>query len=424
MYFLYSCFLFFAIILYTPVYYVKNLLKKKKALNFNARFGLGIQGKQLPHPSIWFHAVSVGEVLCLRRLVQELKQRHPDWSIYCSTLTETGQKTAVDNLKSVDQFIYVPVDLGWVVKRFFKILQPSLFAVVETEIWPHLLRGAKRNTNGVLMVNGRVSSASARKYSKVRWFIRCVLKNVDCFLMQTEEDSQRLSCLGVESDRMKIIGNLKSDIILPEMDGSERATLRKELSLEQDIKVFIAGSTHPEEDTRLLQVYKKASSLNKSLFLILAPRHPHRAEEVSRVCRDLSLGCVRRSLMPAAGKWDVMILDTIGELTRFYDFSDCAYVGGSLVPKGGQNLLEPAFYAKPIFFGPHMENFAELADRFVQSKAARIVRDDEEIIEMFLLKDWNALLEMGKKAQKELQGLQGATDKTIQEIETFMKRIS
>jgi 3-deoxy-D-manno-octulosonic-acid transferase len=217
---------------------------------------------------------------------------------------------------------------------------------------------------------------------------------------------------------------MKSDVLLPEMNHFQREALRQELSISKKAKVYIAGSTHPGEDTRLLQVFKQARAKDKTLVLIIAPRHPHRADELERTCRELSLSFTTRSRVPVSEKWEVMILDTIGELVRFYAFSDCAFVGGSLVPKGGQNLMEPAYYAKPIFFGPHMDNFSALAHEFLESNAARAVKNDEDLLEMFLWKDRASLQAMGKKARIELDGLQGATDKTIEVIEGYMKKVS
>ncbi len=240
------------------------------------------------------------------------------------------------------------------------------------------------------------------------------------FLVQTENDKERLERIGVRSEEIRVVSNLKSEIDLPPYDEKKSLNMKKNLSMPFTKKVIVAGSTRKKEERMLLDAFEKASEVRKDLLLILAPRHPERFDEVERICQDSPFRVKRRTQAAADNPWDIMILDTIGELAQFYALCDLAFIGGSLVPWGGHNLLEPAFYQKPIFFGPHMKNFAYLADRFVQADAARVVHTEDDLVDMFMLKDEKSLSLMGDKAKSTLHSLQGATEKTIQAIDAMM----
>jgi 3-deoxy-D-manno-octulosonic-acid transferase len=224
----------------------------------------------------------------------------------------------------------------------------------------------------------------------------------------------------VPSKDVRVVSNLKSEIDLPLSDESELQDFKKTLGIPGTKKVVVAGSTRKGEEKILLDAFEKARSKREDLLLILVPRHPERFNEVERVCQDSSFRTARRTQVLPNDHWDIMVLDTIGELAQFYALCDLAFIGGSLVPWGGHNLLEPAFYTKPVFFGPHMKNFTYLADKFIQAEAARIVRKESDIVEMFLMQDEKSLKIMGEKAKKTLDSLQGATEKTIKAIESTM----
>jgi 3-deoxy-D-manno-octulosonic-acid transferase len=382
--------------------------------------GFSLKNIQSENKSVWFHAVSVGEVLSLQNLIKKFRENHPDWVIHFSTLTNTGMRVAREKLTEADHIFFVPLDFAWVVKKFFNVLKPTLFVLAESEFWPNLLRVARKKTRGVLLINGRISPRAFQKHYRFRWLSRRILKNIDMFLVQTENDKKRLERVGVHSEGISVVSNLKSEIDLPLYDEKKSLNMKKNLSIPFTKKVIVAGSTRKGEERMLLDAFKKARKARKDLLLILAPRHPERFDEVERISQNSSFRVERRTQAAPDTPWDIMILDTIGELAQFYALCDLAFIGGSLVPWGGHNLLEPAFYQKPIFFGPHMKNFAYLADKFVQADAARIVQTEDDIVDMFMLKDETSLGLMGDRAKSTLNSLQGATEKTIQAIDVLM----
>ena len=418
MYGLYSFFLLMGFLLYAPGYFIQMKIRKKESLFLKERLGIKLPAAKPGAPSLWIHAVSVGEVLSLRRLVSELRTKHPSWPIYFSTLTNSGYNVAKQALSGVAEIFFVPLDFGRVVRRFFSVLRPQLFVLAESEFWPHLLRQARRSCRSVILVNGRMSRRSYRKYRRWRSLVRPVLGNIDYFLVQTELDRERLEGIGIPAQRIEVAGNLKAEVCLPEVSVEERHNLRTAFGLSPEKKVIIAGSTHRGEETLILKAFAGARKIRPDLAVVIAPRHPERSPEVEKAAVELGLRVMRRTQVESDKPWDVLILDTIGELTKFYALADLAFVGGSLIPHGGQNLLEPAFYGKPLCFGKHMENFAALADDFVNSGAARIILGPEELEDVFLMKDERALEEMGRRAKDLLRSLQGATARTLQVIES------
>ena len=384
-------------------------------------------GFSLPQPrhreeSLWIHAVSVGEVLSLRKLVKQLKERHSAWGIDFSSLTPTGMRMAEEKLEGVDNFFFIPLDFSPIVGKFFQTYNPKVFILAESEFWPNLLRVARENGAAVLLINGRVSERSFRRYRLFKFLAKKIFKNIDLFLAQTDLDRERLERIGVEPGRIRVVGNLKAEIELPVFSQEEITSLRKELNIQERNKVIVAGSTRKGEEDELLKAYLEARQKRDDLKLILVPRHLERVIEVERICQRYALSVKRWTKLSSDEEWEVLILDTMGELAQLYALSDIAFVGGSLVPWGGHNLLEPAFYAKPVFFGPHMDNFAYFADIFVRSGAARIMHNRRDLAEAFLNIDGEELSEMGKRAKDALLSLQGATEKTMQAIEALMRR--
>lgn len=371
-------------------------------------------------PALWIHAVSVGEVLSLRNLLAQVKKRHPSWQIYFSTLTNTGYRIAKERLQEADSVFFVPLDFPFMVKRFFRVLRPQLFVLAESEFWPNLLRAARKNCQAIILINGRMSLHSSKAYRRLKPLSLKVLKSIDLFLVQTEQDRERIEQIGIDSAKIKVAGNLKAEVSLPSLSREEIRTLKKKFGIPELKKVIVAGSTHKGEEGPILGVFATARREREDLLLIIAPRHPERAAEVEKMGLNLGLEVMRRTTAAPEKTWDVLILDTIGELTQFYALADLTFVGGSLIPHGGQNFMEPAFYEKPIFLGPHMDNFAFLADEFVRAGAAIVVSGREELAKAFLMKDEKSLQEMGKRAKALLNSLQGATQRTLQVIENLM----
>lgn len=420
MYVVYSVFLFFALLFYFPVYFVRSRILKGESLHFRQRCGWGLKEKDSRKKSVWFHAVSVGEVLSLQNLIQEIKKRHPDWRIDFSCLTESGFRMAKEKLREADDIFFVPLDFGLIVKRFFRTLKPDVFVLAESEFWPHLLREARRSTKGVLLVNGRISTRSFKRYRRWTFLGKRILSTVNLFLVQTKKDKDMLEKIKVDPNIVQVAGNLKAEIELPLLPPQDLKHLKKSLGIPEEAKVIVAGSVRKGEEVPLLRAYSKAKEKVPELVFILAPRHPDRAGEVEKVCRTYPFSVKMRTAVHTLDRWDILILDTLGELARFYALSDVAFVGGSLVPWGGHNLLEPAFYAKPVFFGPHMENFAHLAEIFIEAGAARILEDQQDLVDVFSLKDEQEYQEMGLRAKSTLQSLQGATEKSLLAIESLI----
>lgn len=420
MYLFYSFLLFLALLFYFPIYFIRTKLKRGEPLFLKERLGLRLPQTQLGVTALWFHAVSVGEVLSLQGLLGGIKKRHPSWKIHLSIMTNAAYRVGQEKLTHVDHIFFVPVDFAFLAKKFFSALKPALFILAESEFWPNILRTARKKDVPVLLINGRVSSRSFRKHRRWRYFSRKVLSQVNLFLVQTPKDKERLERIGVRPDKVHVGGNLKCDLRLPAMTEEAIREQKKTLGLPESIKVIVAGSTHEGEEEVLLGKFAEVRKAHPHLRIIIAPRHPQRSGDLENIGQSFDLKVARKTRSNLQAPWEVLILDTIGELAQVYAVADVAFVGGSLVPHGGQNLLEPAFYSKPIFFGPHMENFSQLADEFIHRRAARVVRNVEDVEEMLEMKGELDLEEMGKRAKEVLSSLQGATERTFRVIEEWL----
>ena len=412
--------LFFLMIVYFPFFWVRSRWVKKEPLHFRERLGIGFSEKGKDAKSIWIHAVSVGEVLSLRKLISEIKDRHSGWLVYFSALTHSGFQIAHKELSCADQIFFVPLDFGPIVRKVFKKIKPDLFILAESEFWPNLLREARKQAEGVLLINGRISSRSSKRFAAFKYFVRKIFRNIDFFLVQTERDKASLVNAGVGADIIAVGGNLKAEIDLPIFSDKALTVLKEDMGISESQKIVVAGSTRKGEEEKLLSAFALAKEQRTDIRLILAPRHVERAGEVEKLCEQMNVKVKRRTNVKPSDKWDVLILDTLGELAQFYALSDVSFVGGSLIPWGGQNLLEPAFYSRPIFFGPHMDNFAHLAQSFIEAESAKILKEDDDIKRMFLFEDEQALDLLGKRAKKTLQSLSGATERTLKVIEKYM----
>ncbi|MEW5901058.1 MAG: 3-deoxy-D-manno-octulosonic acid transferase, partial [Acidobacteriota bacterium] len=374
----------------------------------------------LAGPALWIHAVSVGEVLSLRNLISRVNENHPSWSIYFSTLTNTGYRVATEALAEADRVFLIPLDFASLARRFFIRLRPQVFILAESEFWPNLLREARRSCRSVLLINGRVSSRAHRNYRRLKPLAKRVLDNITYLLVQSATDKARLEDLGIASERIQVAGNLKAEVRLPRLDPAEVEALKRAFGIAGRKKVIVAGSTHRGEEEIVLGAFAEVRKTRPNLLLVVAPRHPERAGEAEKISARLGLKARRRTETGDEMSWEVLVLDTIGELAKLYALADLAFIGGSLVPHGGQNLLEPAFYGRPIAFGPHMHNFAALAEAFLEARAARLVRSQRELADVFARVDDAGLEEMGRKAGELLASFQGATERTLQMIERLM----
>ena len=412
-------FLIFALI-YLPVY----LVRKKFHSGFLLRIGLLPGGLSLGKP-IWIHAVSLGEVMAIKGLLEGLKGIS-DKKFVISTVTATGNKIARSLASGADFVTYLPLDLGFIVKSVIDRINPSVFIIAETEIWPNLISYLYRKGIPIIIVNARISDASFRGYLAVRFWLRPLLKKVSLFCAQSGRDAGRLLELAAPADKVLTTGNMKFDI--KEQKIERLADYKLRLGLSAGDKLLVAGSTHAGEEEIILDAYKDLQRDFPSLKLVIAPRHPERSNEVAQLAWRAGFRSVFISgaptECPTCMSNPVFILDTVGELISFYALADIVFVGGSLIRKGGHNILEPASLAKPIIFGPHMFNFNDISTLFLQNNAAIMVRNQEELKTNIaaLLSDPIKAVDLGSLARQLILQNQGATMKNLDCIRKFIVR--
>lgn len=345
---------------------------------------------------IWIHAASVGEVRSAETLVGELKARAPERKVLISTFTATGNRIA-GQIAGVDAAIFLPLDFPWSVRRALRAFDPSLLVIIETEIWPNLLRAAYRRGLPSLLLSGRLSEKAFARYSIVKAFFRRVLDLFSVLGMQSAGDAERISRLGAEKQKVFVVGSLK---FAARYDDNGVSTLVS--SRDPARQLWVAGSSHRGEEEILLKAFISVRERFPNLSLVLAPRHPERFAEVERLLLNGSFAFQRKSRLAAEHYFnqDVLLLDTVGELPAFFAAGDIAFVGGSLVDAGGHNILEPARFQKPILFGPHMANFKAIADEMKSGGAAIEVRDAEDLDRALtqLLADSETRIRMGVRA--------------------------
>ncbi len=373
--------------------------------------------------SIWIHAVSVGEALTARALAADLKARYPRLRLFLSTTTIAGQQVARRSLTDVDAVFYFPFDWTFIVRRTMRLVRPRLFIMMETEIWPNLLRECRRRGVKTVMINGRISSRSYPRYKMVRPFFRRVLGDVDRFCVQSEESARRLVDLGGDAAHVTVTGSLKFDsleIPAPAAHGKPRERVLRFFRLSPNRTVLVAGSTMRREEAAVLGAFARIKSAMPSALLVLAPRHPERFTEVERLARDAGFVTAKRSELPidAEPRADVVVLDTLGELAQLYQVGTAVFVGGSLEDYGGHNILEPAIFGKPIVFGPHMQNFKEIADAFLSNDAAIQVQTERELNAalLALVTDPVRRARLGAAARALVEANRGARARTLQVI--------
>jgi 3-deoxy-D-manno-octulosonic-acid transferase len=374
--------------------------------------------------SIWIHAVSVGEVLTARAILPQLRERYPRLRLYLSTTTMTGQQIARNSLQFVDGVFYFPFDLGFVVNRTLRLVKPRLFVMMETEIWPNLLRACRKSGVRTVLVNGRISSRSYPRYRLARPFFRRVLAHVDRFCMQSDESARRIIEMGADPDAVVVTGSLKFDSL--EVPGASAAADRgrnrvlRYFRIGPSRPVLIAASTLKGEEEPVFEAFQRVRARLPETLLIIAPRKPERFGEVEQIARRGGWDVARRTelAVDAEPRHDVVVLDTIGELAQLYQVATAVFVGGSLVDQGGHNILEPAVFGKAIVFGPYMQNFAEIARAFVENDAAVQIRSGRELETALLglLTDPVRRARLGAAARALVEANRGARGKTMTAI--------
>jgi 3-deoxy-D-manno-octulosonic-acid transferase len=425
-YYLYNFLLTLLLVGTIPYFLFRSLLSKRFRKALPQRMGF-FQSLSFKRP-IWVHAASVGEVFCSIPLLKKIKNKFPHSRIVLTTMTSTGNETAISYLPETDQVLFVPIDHPLIIRRTIKKIQPSLLLIAETELWPNLLRSCGKKGIPIILFNGRISQRSFRRYLLFKFFFKECLQYISLFLMQTEEDRKRIIMIGGESQKTRAVGNLKFDQPFPSFTPETRNGIAKTLGLSGKETVLIAGSTHSGEEEILVTFFKELKKKDRNLLLILAPRHLERLEEVERILKKEALSWLRKTSLPiGAGRSDqehpeVILLDTIGELMGIYSIGTLVFVGGSLVPIGGHNPLEPLFFRKGVLFGPYMFNFLEISSHLIEAGGAIQVSKKEELFSQLerLLSDEGARKELGEKGYQFLQKHQGATERMLEEIRPFL----
>ncbi len=380
MHILYSLLLTVGFVLALPWFLWKGRASGKYLRTFRERMGrlpvyLNVDGDR----SVWIHAVSVGEVLAARPLIPALRERLPGHRIFLSTTTMTGNAVAKKSIRGVDGLFYAPFDFPHPVRHALEVLNPSLVVLVETELWPNLIHEARRRGTRVALVNGRISPRSYPRYLRLGRFLRRVLSEVDLFLMQGEAHAARIRAMGALPERVRVTGNLKFDAVEPGRLSERLTRLLQGGATPRPL--WVAGSTVGGEEELVLSAFHRVRERVPHARLLMAPRHPERFDAVPALVEAAGFRCLRRSALdPVAwNDGEVMLLDTLGELSQVYALASVVFVGGSLVPAGGHNILEPAVAGKPVVVGPHMENFQEIADQFSSEQALVRVASAEEL---------------------------------------------
>jgi 3-deoxy-D-manno-octulosonic-acid transferase len=405
---------------YLPVFLVRRLRGSGYERSLAQRFGR--YGGGLPaEPRCWIHAVSVGEAATAVPLVEAIARRWPELAVVMTTVTPTGARLVADRLNGKVTHRYFPLDLPGPVRRALGAVKPRFFIGMETELWPNFLRALERRGVPAMIANGRISDRSFRRYHRVRFLTSRMLRDISVFAMQSQEDARRIIALGAEPERVMVTGNLKTD--LAPMESGGEAVWQRLLGLGEGDLVWIAGSTHRGEEAAVVDAYTRLRRRFPNLVLLLAPRHPERVSEVERLVAERGLPTVRRSDLPKARDRDaVVILDTVGELAQIYRVATVVFVGGSLVPTGGHNMLEPALLRKPVLFGLHTTNFRESAELLLEAGGAVLVQDasllEARVAE--LLADADLRCRMGEAALQTIVSRQGAVKHTIELVERYL----
>ncbi len=418
-----------AIILFAPLLIYRSLRSGKYRSGWSEKL-LGRSPRRIGgNPCVWFHAVSVGEVLLLKPIIAELERKRPDWDLVISTTTQTGLAVARQTYPDLVTF-YAPLDLSWSTRNAVSRIRPTVLALVELELWPNLIRSAKAFGSAVLIVNGRLSHRSHSGYRALRGPLGPTFQRLDLIAAQTQEYAARFADLGVPQERVKVTGSVKFDNLSVDRENPKTMAIREELEIPDESVVFVAGSTMEGEESAALSAYNQARREFPNLRLILVPRHAERFSRVAQKLLEAGETVVRRTSHEAGPHTNlrppIYLIDTLGELGAVWGLADIAFVGGSLFPgRGGQNMLEPASYGASVLFGPYVSNFRQAVEMLLEKKAARQVNDAEALAKAVLddLRDPDSAYERGRAAQAFLSAQNGASGRTIAEIDSLVEKI-
>jgi 3-deoxy-D-manno-octulosonic-acid transferase len=433
--FLYDIFFIIFAILYLPYF----LLKGKYHRDFWQRFGIFDKSAFsyiASNRPIWLHAVSVGEMKTAEGFINKMRTLFPSSNFVISNVTQTGHNIAASIAKKKDMVIYFPLDLSFVVKKLTKLINPSLFISMETEVWPNLIAELSLKNVPVILMNGRISPTSFRNYRIIKPVIRSILEKMTLFCMRTETDAERIKELGAPADRVKVTGNMKFDITLAkdkEDAGDWPPIKNKNRWLGDSSKLMIAGSTHRGEEDKVLQSYRILKRDHPDLSLLIAPRHIERVNEISNLIErtgfnsvkisDVEKRCAGTGGNPADyGDNSIFMLDSMGHLSSFYKLATVVFMGGSFISHGGQNFIEPAAYGRPVITGPSVYNFEDAYELLTSSDAIETVHNEGELRVCLskLLSDEDRLKGIGERAKKAILSNRGSTDRNIELIKEHL----
>lgn len=369
---------------------------------------------------IWIHAVSVGELFVALRYMESLRAERPELCFALTTTTSTAHALASEKIQAPDVLLYFPLDIPPVMRRVVRMIRPKLLILVECEFWPNMIRQCRRRNVPVWLVNGRISERSHRGYRRVLLFVRRLLPMIDGFCVQTQTDAERLMDIGAPSKRIHVMGSVKYETARRDPEAEERAAAAlRQAGVPSSALVLLGGSTWPGEEAALLNAYTQLRTRYPALFLVLVPRHVERSSEVIREIESRELRVLRRSALNGNPETcDVLLVDTTGELMAFYAVADLIFVGKSLTQHGGQNMIEPALYGKPILVGPNMENFPAIMDDFLQADAVRQIRSVEELTPALtkLIEQTDERDALGQRAGQLVAEKSGVIERTLTKV--------
>lgn len=398
---------------------------------FTQRFGAystDVLAKLAARERIWIHAVSVGEIQVAMKFADELRAAFPEFGFVFTTNTSTAHALAEKRLPKDDVLLYFPVDFPCAVSRALDAIKPKALLLTESEIWPNLIRLARKRAIPVAMVNGRISASSFRGYKATRIFFSRAVNMIDLLLVQTDVEKSYLLALGARESRISVLGSAKYDVVRRDAAGEEKArgVLRK-LGMGADDIVLLGGSTWPGEESALLRIFQALRAAGRRAKLVLVPRHAERRAEVEREIAAVTPNYIKRSDMEKGvrppAEVDVLLVDTTGELLSFYACASIVFVGKSLTSHGGQNVIEPAMLGKPVLTGPNMENFAEVASDFLSAKAMIQTHDEADLSSRFeaLAADPGLREEYGRRAAEFVKSRQGAVQNSVRLISGLLR---
>ncbi|MCK4503336.1 MAG: 3-deoxy-D-manno-octulosonic acid transferase [Desulfuromonadales bacterium] len=413
-----------------PYYLLRGLRYGKSRRGIRERLG-NYSPQQLDafqsKKTIWIHAVSVGETRAAMPLIKQIHAKYPEYQILVTNVTETGHAIALEE-KLIDLCLFFPFDFPWSVRKAIMAVDPELIVIVETEIWPNFTHQAHLLGVPLILVNGRISDRSFPRYKFARFLLRPILDRFSSFCMQSQTDAERITVLGAPDIRVENTGNLKFDHDLIDISAAEVSQKKDHYRLPEQVAIMVAGSTHDKEEKQLLEAYRQiATQIDRDLLLVLIPRHPERKREVQSLMKEMEFNYRLRTELQQEddllSPGDVMLVDTLGEVLDFYSVADLVFVGGSLVPIGGHNLLEAALLSKPVLFGPHINNFKEISAKLIRAGAGVKVDNCQGLVRqsVIILNDPVRSRAMGAAGSSLIAENAGTTERTMRHISKALK---